>query len=183
MPGVVRSETQGGGMGVHDDEEARKAAKKTAKKAAKKAAREAESTSDADSDADRAARRGAQKKKKRASDSDSDSEPVKVVKKLKGASGEAVPKERGDPKPVRMSVAEFRRSQGIMVTGGADACPDPFQTFEDSGYMPELLKAVKEQGFTAPSAIQSQVSCSFGARGVHVCARPPAASCAECRDT
>ena len=104
MPGVVRSETQGGGMGVHDDEEARKAAKKTAKKAAKKAAREAESTSDADSDADRAARRGAQKKKKRAagSDSDSDSEPVKVVKKLKGASGEAVPKERGDPKPVRI---------------------------------------------------------------------------------
>jgi superfamily II DNA/RNA helicase len=94
-----------------------------------------------------------------------------------------VPKESGDPKPVRMSVAEFRRSHGIMVTGGVDACPDPFQTFDDSGYLPELLKAVKEQGFTAPSSIQSQVSCSFGARGVHVCARPPAASCAECRGT
>ena len=89
--------------------------------------------------------------KKRAANSDSESDeesaPVQVKKQKTS---------EGDGKPVRLSVAEFRKHHSIAVTGGADACPDPFQTFEDSGYMPELLKAVKNEGFTAPSSIQSQ---------------------------
>ena len=59
-----------------------------------------------------------------------------------------------DAAPATMSPAEFRKMHGI-VCSGADV-PDPFQTFEDSGYMPELLKAVKSEGFSAPSSIQSQ---------------------------
>jgi hypothetical protein len=56
-------------------------------------------------------KKGQQKKKRTAiSDSDidlaSDSEPAKVVKKRKGAGGEAVTEKSGEPKPVRMSVAE-----------------------------------------------------------------------------
>ena len=167
MPGVLSDEMASGtvakgkkSMAAHDDD-AEQAARKAAKKAKKAARRDASSESESESEEERAARKAAKKAKKAAkraaasSESSDTDEPIKVVtKKQKGADGGAVPKTDGAP--VRMSAAEFRKSQGIVVTGGADACPDPIQVFEDSGYAPELLQAVKEQGFSAPSGIQSQ---------------------------
>eukprot|EP00960_Hanusia_phi_P013153 383964-Hanusia_phi.AAC.1 len=94
---------------------------------------------------EKAAGAGKEKRKKAASDSSESSDSdAPASKKLKTEEAE----------PTRLSVEEFRRKLEIKVAG--NDCPAPFQTFEDASLPTELLEAVRQQGFKAPSAIQSQ---------------------------
>lgn len=94
---------------------------------------------------DAEAKRKEKRKKVSSDSSESSDSDAPASKKLKSDEAD---------QPTRLSVDEFRRKLEIKVAGSD--CPAPFQTFEDASLPPELLEAVRQQGFKAPSAIQSQ---------------------------
>ncbi|XAR58205.1 RNA helicase [Bertholletia excelsa] len=52
------------------------------------------------------------------------------------------------------SAESFRRRHEIRITG--DKVPYPFQSFEATGFPPEILREVYHAGFSAPTPIQAQ---------------------------
>lgn len=51
-------------------------------------------------------------------------------------------------------VTDFRKEKEITIAG--KNVPRPVQTFDEAGFPSYVMKEVKDQGFTAPTAIQSQ---------------------------
>ncbi|KAI4349749.1 hypothetical protein L6164_010309 [Bauhinia variegata] len=51
-------------------------------------------------------------------------------------------------------VAEYRKSLAIRVSGFD--VPKPVKTFEDCGFSPQLMNAIKKQGYEKPTSIQCQ---------------------------
>ena len=55
---------------------------------------------------------------------------------------------------VKRKASDFRTRHGISVVGD---CDEPWASFEEArGHFGELVKAMEEQGFKAPTAIQAQ---------------------------
>ncbi|KAG2693309.1 hypothetical protein I3843_08G085800 [Carya illinoinensis] len=51
-------------------------------------------------------------------------------------------------------VAEYRKSLAIRVSGFD--VPKPIKTFEETGFSPQLMNAIKKQGYEKPTSIQCQ---------------------------
>ncbi|XP_022948804.1 DEAD-box ATP-dependent RNA helicase 24 isoform X1 [Cucurbita moschata] len=51
-------------------------------------------------------------------------------------------------------VSEYRKNLAIRVSGFD--VPRPIKTFEDSGFSPQLMNAIKKQGYEKPTSIQCQ---------------------------
>ncbi|KAI9082594.1 hypothetical protein K1719_035463 [Acacia pycnantha] len=51
-------------------------------------------------------------------------------------------------------VAEYRKSLAIRISGFD--VPKPIKTFEDCGFPPQLMNAIKKQGYEKPTSIQCQ---------------------------
>ncbi|KAG6477801.1 hypothetical protein ZIOFF_061233 [Zingiber officinale] len=56
--------------------------------------------------------------------------------------------------PASSTAEAYRRQHEITVTG--DVAPDPYMTFQSTGFPPDILKEVHHAGFSAPTPIQAQ---------------------------
>ena len=59
-----------------------------------------------------------------------------------------------DAAPPEQRTLEYRKKHEITITGGG--CPDPFLTFEEAQYPPDIMGEIQRAGFKEPTPIQAQ---------------------------